>query len=926
MTTVSAETAVLVVYPFCLDHVGHGNIQRLLAVADDLASHGVAVDLIYQGSSRVAPVDAQYAAFRRVIAVHPGLRSSDDEACERRLLQFYAGFDLPPQHLRPSPTLTSLARALLDSQPYAAVLATYAFTAPIFHGLNRRVLTICDVQDILHEHAQACVDRTGASSAFSLPAATEAYLWRQWDLLLAITPEDAQRIRPALLPGQRVIVARHAAACVPSAAPGDDDVAFYAGSDNQSNVGAVSWLLEEVWPKVRARRPSARLRIAGLICAGIPEPLKATPGVELLGFLPDVDDAIAQCGVLVAPYLYGSGLKIKVVEAAAAGKAIVTTPSGIVGSGLTAGVAVAVTEDAAGFADTLASWLGDRHARATAGDRALREARALYSVDACYGALRVALDLYRRDAQLAAPHAVAPASVKRVERVVELVRPARLVLWGNGSHTRALVNALASAGIGVDAIVDGRAAAAGRSPEGLPVWAAEAVELADDDLIVLSSETFEHEMWRDLVVPRRRGAMVMGLTEPRRLSAGILARLPAAARAEFDPAPSEMSRATPTLVVWDSRQDMRPWWRLSAVEHLARAYVERRGRPIVVTSRGVAGGLLEGGTAGIQLLPLIEVSGERLELDDPDGGARGLVRATDAVIRFWQDGWSRVQFRSDDLLVLMEPALSECLAVARLLEGLPGAARPHLVVWAAPPNRTPGPEGRAIEACWRLAASALAERVGGRLAVVTPEGADGPPLQAVWGMPVAIVGHPRLSMPDDQPVASLRVLCVGNVSWPAVQPALTAFRKHLSAAGVSAAVAWRSEQDDGRAGARESWARDVAAALDVRLLDQCSPREMEHAVAGADLVVELDPVERPWSRAVRARAQAAGIPVVAAADAGELVRRIHPRRLLPGRDADDWALGVLDALAVAAGGLPRGHAGRESALTVPVHFAMEMRS
>jgi len=926
MTTLSAETAVLVVYPFCLDHVGHGNIQRLLAVANDLASRGVAVDLIYQGSPRVAPVEAQYAAFRRVIAVQSGVPSSDDEACERRLLQFYAGFDLPPQHLRPSPALTVLARALLDSQPYAAALATYAFTAPIFHGLARNVLTICDVQDIMHEHARACVNSTGLSSAFALPAATEAYLWRQWDLLLAITPEDAQRIRPTLLPHQQVIVARHAARCASTPAPGADDVALYAGSDNQSNVGAVSWLLEEVWPKVRIRRPSARLRIAGLICAAIPERLRSTPGVELLGFLPDVDEAISRCGVLVAPYLYGSGLKIKVVEAAAAGKAIVTTPPGLAGSGLTAGVSVAVAADAAGFADILASWLGDRRARAAAGDCALREARALYSADACYGPIRLALDLYRRDALVSAAP-VAPTSVRRVVRVVDLVQPARLILWGNGAHTRGLVAALTAAGIAVDAIVDGRAAAVGSSPEGLPVWAAGAAELAADDLIVLSSETFEHEMWRDLIAPRRRGAMVMGLTEPRRLSEGILARLPAAARVEFEPLDTDVSRAEPTLVVWDSRQDTRRWWRLSAVEQLARTYAERPGRPIVVTSRGVAGRLLTDGEAGISLLPLIDVSGEQLEADDPEGGMRGVVRATDAVTRLWHDGWSRVQFRFGDLLVLMEPALSECLALARLLEDAPETARPHLVVWAAPPDASVGREGRETEACWRLAASALAERVSGRLAIVTPEDADAAALQAQWGLPVAVVGHPRPSTHRDQRTVDRHVLCVGHVSWPAVQPALSALCQNLSAAGVAATIAWRSEQDDGRAGAREVWARDVAAALDVRLLDRLSPREMEQEMAAADLVVELDPVERPWTRALRARAAAAGIPVANAADAVRLLRHLEPSaRLVPRGGTDDCASRTLDVLAAAVGWSPNGHAGNGSAPVIPVPFAMEMRS
>ena len=154
-----------------------------------------------------------------------------------------------------------LVRSLLEAEAYRAVIATYAFTAPIFAGLGRHVLTICDVQDIMHEHAGACARATGQTTTFSLPAATEEFLWRQWDVLIAITPEDEARIGRDLLPQQHLLLARHAAEAL-AAAPniGSDDVALYAASDNVSNVQAVSWLLQQVWPRVMAARPTARLR------------------------------------------------------------------------------------------------------------------------------------------------------------------------------------------------------------------------------------------------------------------------------------------------------------------------------------------------------------------------------------------------------------------------------------------------------------------------------------------------------------------------------------------------------------------------------------------------------------------------------------------------------------------------------------------
>ena len=418
--------------------------------------------------------------------------------------------------MRPSAPLTTLVRSLLEADSYTAVIATYAFTAPIFAGVRRRVLRMCDVQDVMHEHAAACEDATGQASSFDMPMATETFLWRQWDVLIAITPEDRARIRRDALPRQHLVSARHAvSALAPAASPGLDDVALYAASDNQSNVQSVTWLLERVWPLVRRARPTARLRIAGLICAALPETLRQAPGVEILGFQPDVSGEIATCGVLVAPYVYGSGLKIKVVEAACAGKAIVTTSAGLTGTGLEPGRAVAVHDDPEAFAAAMARLLASRTPREVMAETARLQATALFSPRACYEPIRLAITLLgaarwaRRHP--ARPH---PPRLNRLKLIVDSVRPTRVILWGNGSHTRALLKSLATSGATVHLIVDGRAPVAGTSPEGLAVVPAADFRHESGDLIVLSSETFEAEMWRDLATVRDRGGHVIGLCNP----------------------------------------------------------------------------------------------------------------------------------------------------------------------------------------------------------------------------------------------------------------------------------------------------------------------------------------------------------------------------------------------------------------------------
>lgn len=716
--------AVLIVYPFCLDHVGHGNIQRILAIARFLTASGFTVDLVYQGATTTQKVEAQYAGFRRVFAVEGGAPSSADEECTRRLTAFYGCHELPPANMRPSAPLTMLVRSLIEGESYHAVVATYAFTAPIFEGIGRRVLTVCDVQDVMHEHADACRQTTGQASAFTMPQATEEFLWRHWDVLVAITPEDEARIRRDLLPHQYLLTARHAAgACAPVAAPGADDVAFYAGSSNQSNVQSVTWLLEDVWPLVLQVRPSARLRLAGLICAALPERLRRTPGVEFLGFQEDLTAEIAGCGVLVAPYLYGSGLKIKVVEAACAGKAVVTTSAGLRGTGLESGRAIEVHDDPAAYARAVAGLLGDRQRRNALAGIARDQAAAVFSDTACYEPLATAIRLLGTAAAAPAAYATAAGALERIRLVVGHTRPERLILWGNGTHTRGLVPALAGIDVAVDLIVDARASAPGTSPEGLPVVPATQLAHAPGDLVVLSSETFETEMWRDLAPYRHAGGYVLGLCRTDLISRALMDRLSRPILLQIGIAPLEATRddRTRAVVLWDSGATPARWTRVCAQRDLAAAIAADGASVIVVTPTSLAPHLpLAGMPADAQVLPLLDLHGESADARDVEGAARGLARASDVMARTSTNVVARLHLGSDDVLVVREPSLSECFGWAQTLRGL-GTRCPAVVLWASVPAPAPPhvPEND-HRAYWRLAVGSLADSVDGRLTVVPP--------------------------------------------------------------------------------------------------------------------------------------------------------------------------------------------------------------
>jgi glycosyltransferase involved in cell wall biosynthesis len=118
-----------------------------------------------------------------------------------------------------------------------------------------------------------------------------------------------------------------------SAAPltGSHDVLFVGSFDYAANVTAVEYLVAEVWPLVRRAVPDARLRIVGNRPDRVPCHAAAPPDVVFTGFVPDLAGEYERAAVVCCPILTGSGTRVKIIEAAAHGRAVVSTPLGAEG-------------------------------------------------------------------------------------------------------------------------------------------------------------------------------------------------------------------------------------------------------------------------------------------------------------------------------------------------------------------------------------------------------------------------------------------------------------------------------------------------------------------------------------------------------------------------------------------------------------------
>lgn len=163
-------------------------------------------------------------------------------------------------------------------------------------------------------------------------------------------------------------------------AGGAPTIAFVGYFKHAPNVDAARWLAREILPQVRARVPGARLRLIGGAVPAAVAALAADGAVEVAGHVADLPAALAAATAVALPLRTGGGLRGKVLEAWAAGKAVVATPVACEGLAVRPGEHCLVAADAAAFAAALVDCLRDPELRVRLGAAGRRLVEERYSV------------------------------------------------------------------------------------------------------------------------------------------------------------------------------------------------------------------------------------------------------------------------------------------------------------------------------------------------------------------------------------------------------------------------------------------------------------------------------------------------------------------------------------------------------------------
>ena len=135
-------------------------------------------------------------------------------------------------------------------------------------------------------------------------------------------------------------------------------VVFVGAMDWEPNVDATDYFCSEVWPAVMAKVPEARFRIVGRNPGPRTQRL-ASASVQITGSVPSVVEHLREAAVVVVPLRIGGGTRLKIYEAMAAGKAVVSTTIGAEGLDVKHGSDIWLADNANSFAGAVIRFLQD---------------------------------------------------------------------------------------------------------------------------------------------------------------------------------------------------------------------------------------------------------------------------------------------------------------------------------------------------------------------------------------------------------------------------------------------------------------------------------------------------------------------------------------------------------------------------------------
>ena len=268
---------------------------------------------------------------------------------------------------------------LLAGEQYETAVIEHFWCAPYLEQVRPHsksvILDLHNIESVWHRSlaASETVMRAWALRRFATAAVALERMWLpKFDFILATSTTDAELVR-RLAPGANVSVYPNA---LPNTPPPPrlerQAIAFSGNLEYPPNISAVRFFRESIWPALETRWPELMWRIVGKNPDAIRPLVAGHPRIEVTGFVEDAVAVLAECQVAVIPLLAGSGTRVKILEAWAAGTPVVSTRIGAEGLDCVDGTHLLIADEPRRFADSVSTLLASPADRSRIGSSGRR--------------------------------------------------------------------------------------------------------------------------------------------------------------------------------------------------------------------------------------------------------------------------------------------------------------------------------------------------------------------------------------------------------------------------------------------------------------------------------------------------------------------------------------------------------------------------
>lgn len=299
------------------------------------------------------------------------------------------------------PEVKQRLKAVLQSSGYDLIVCDFLVPAALldWHSPPLKVLFTHNVESQIWARHYKVATSPGWKIAsfleYQMLRRFEPHYLRLADHVLAVSPQDKEYFK-RWIPPEKVSV-------IPTGVDTEyfypqpeleepDQLVFTGSMDWLPNEEGILWFVKEVLPMIRLQRPQTELWVVGRKPSKrILELAARTERIHVTGWVEDVRPYLWRGAVYVVPLWSGSGTRLKIFEAMAAGKAVVSTTIGAEGLPVSHGEDILLADEPAVFAESVLKLLCSRQMRRSLGEKARYKVVSHYSWEAVAGYLESVL-------------------------------------------------------------------------------------------------------------------------------------------------------------------------------------------------------------------------------------------------------------------------------------------------------------------------------------------------------------------------------------------------------------------------------------------------------------------------------------------------------------------------------------------------------